>query len=194
MPPHVRLRPGAHLIDTPVSEALPDGWTWWRLARSEWVDPLDPTFAQRHGGRWNPPRSFPVLYLNEDVVTARFNLRAFIAPWPFEPEDLNEHSAPRLVGATLPRDQNVCDAHTPAGIRALGLPSRYPYARKNALVPHATCQPLGETIKAAGLKGVRSRSAQTEHGAGRELAWFPATRRSRAQPVERLDFAQWYWG
>lgn len=135
-----------------------------------------------------------MLYLNEDVVTARFNLRAFIDPWPFEPEDLNDKNGPRLIGATLPRDQVVCDAHTPDGIRALGLPRRYPYERGTALVPHERCQPIGQAIKEAGLKGVRTRSAQTEAGAGRELAWFPATKRSRAQPIERLDFAQWYWG
>ena len=36
------------------------------------------TFSETHGGRWNPPKSFPALYLNEDATTARINLRLFI--------------------------------------------------------------------------------------------------------------------
>jgi len=35
-----------------------------------------------------PARSWRTLYVNEDLVTARLNLRAFIADWPYEPEDL----------------------------------------------------------------------------------------------------------
>ena len=69
-------------------EALPEAHVWWRVADPSWSDPLDPAFARRYGGRWNPPGMFPVLYLNEDPATARLNLRAFIAGWPYEPEDL----------------------------------------------------------------------------------------------------------
>ena len=52
-------------------ERLTDGWTWWRIADPAWANPLDPSYAARRGGRWNPPDSFPTLYLNEDKVTAR---------------------------------------------------------------------------------------------------------------------------
>jgi hypothetical protein len=61
-------------------------------------------------------------------------------------------------------------------------------------VPHSRCQPLGQAIRELNLRGVRTRSAQTRDGGGRELAWFPATARSRAQLVERLDFDAWFWG
>jgi len=88
-------------------ESLTDGFVWWRIADPAWADPLDPRFAQQRGGRWNPPDSFPTLYLNEDIVTARLNLRAFIAAWPYEPEDLRDDTGPMLVGATLPRRQQV---------------------------------------------------------------------------------------
>ena len=47
-------------------EALPGDHVWWRIADPAWSNPLDPDFAWRRGGRWNPPDSFPVLYLNED--------------------------------------------------------------------------------------------------------------------------------
>lgn len=174
-------------------ERIPDGWTWWRIADRSWGDPLDPSYAGENGGRWNPPASFPTLYLNEDQVTARLNLRAFIERWPYEPEDLRSENGPVLVGATLPRSQDVCDAHTPEGVRAAGLPKSYPLDGKGKLVPHAKCQPIGAAVKEAGLRGVRSRSAQSRDGAGRDLAWFPATARSVAKRNMTLTFDRWFW-
>lgn len=176
-----------------IQERLPNAHVWWRVAKRDWLNPLDPRFAQEQGGRWNPPRSFRTLYLNEDQVTARLNLRAFIAEWPYEPEDLRDDSGPILVGCTLPRFQTVADLHTPAGVRAAGLPPSFPYGNGDVLIPHAPCQAIGEEAKAAGLRGVRTRSAQSRDGAGRELAWFPATARSAAKQVHALDFAAWYW-
>jgi hypothetical protein len=175
-------------------EPLIDGWTWWRIADAAWRDPLDPSFAERAGGRWNPPRRFCTLYLNEDQVTARLNLRHFIARWPYEPEDLRQDTGPVLVGATLPRAQLVCDAHTRAGLLAAGLPSSYPRDRRGSLVSHARCQPIGAAARACGLRGVRARSARATDGAGRELAWFPATARSLAHRGRTLRFEDWYWG
>ncbi len=175
-----------------LREMAPDAHVWWRIADPEWADPLDPRFAQRRGGRWNPPGSFPVLYLNEDTVTARINLRAFIARWPYEPEDLRGDTGPMLVGCVLPRRQVVCDAHSTAGIRAAGLPDTYPLDAAGAPVPHARCQSIGARAKVAGLRGVRARSAQSRDGAGRELAWFPASARSIARRVRALAFAAWW--
>jgi hypothetical protein len=176
-----------------VEEHLADGWTWWRIADRGWRDPLDPAFAGERGGRWNPAASFPTLYLNEDKVTARLNLRAFIDDWPYEPEDLRADTGPVLLGATLPRRQKVCDAHSRAGIAAIGLPETYPLDRRGRPVGRELCQPIGAAVHAAGLRGVRARSAQSRDGAGRELAWFPATARSRAKRVARLSFESWYW-
>ena len=175
-------------------ETLPDAHVWWRIADPAWGDPLDPSFARRHGGRWNPPNSFPVLYLNEDVATARLNLRAFISRWPYEPEDLRDDTGPTLVGCTVPRRQVVCDAHSPAGLRAAGLPGTYPLDDRGALIPHARCQPVGARARDEGLRGVRARSARSRDGAGRELAWFPASRRSLARRVRTLAFTAWFRG
>ena len=177
-----------------LREGLPDGRLWWRIANPQWANPLDPGFARQQGGGWNPPDSFPALYLNEDMVTARLNLRAFIAGWPYEPEDLREDAAPVLVGCTLPRRQVVCDAHTRAGVRAAGLPATYPLEQDGTILSHARCQPVGAQAKALGLRGVRTRSAQSRAGAGRELAWFPASARSVARQVKTLAFAAWFWG
>jgi hypothetical protein len=126
-------------------------------------------------------------------VTARLNLRRFIADWPYEVEDLRADTGPVLVGAKLPRNQDVADAHTRAGIAALDLPDTYPFERGVKLVGHMRCQTIGTQIKDRNLRGVRARSAQTRDGAGRELAWFPASARSRARQVVKLDFEAWFW-
>ena len=175
-------------------EALPDAHVWWRIADPSWSNPPDPDFARRRGGRWNPPGSFRVLYLNEDLATARRNLRAFIAGWPYEPEDLRDDTGPVLVGCTLPRRQIVCDAHSRAGLQLAGLPATYPLDEDGTPVPHARCQPVGARAKAEGLRGVRARSARSRDGVGRELAWFPATGRSIARRGRTLSLAAWFRG
>lgn len=174
-------------------ELLPDGHPWLRVADPSWADPLDATFAGSRGGRWNPPGSFPALYLNEDVVTARLNLRRFVAAWPYEAEDLRDFAGPVLVTATLPRNQRVADVHTPRGVRSAGLPRTYPLDRAGRMVDRAVCQVIGARAKEGGLRGVRCRSAPSPQGAGRELAWFPATGRSRATERRRQPFEDWFW-
>jgi len=176
------------------SERIPDTHTWWRIADPAWRDPLDPTFAARRGGRWNPPASFPTLYLNEDQVTARLNLRAFVRQWPYEPEDLRSDTGPVLIGASLPVKQTVADVHTRLGVAKAGLHDNYPFDLNGRLVAHQVCQPIGASAHALGLRGVRTRSAQSRDGAGRELAWFPAGSRSTARLTQSLPFEDWYWG
>ena len=95
------------------------------------------------------------------MATARRNLRAFIARWPYEPEDLRDDTGPILVGCTLPRRQSACDAYSRVGVRAAGLPDSYSFEKDGRLVPHARCQSVGARVKAAGLRGVRARSAQS---------------------------------
>lgn len=176
------------------TEQLPDAHIWLRIADPRWSDPLDPTFAQRKGGRWNPPNSFPVLYLNEDLATARSNFVAFAASQPYEPEDLRGDTGPVLVSARLPRQQAVGDVHSVEGVAAAGLAPTYPLDENGDRVGHETCQAIGEAAKESGLRGVRCRSANGTSYAERELAWFPATARSRATQIALTPFQDWFWG
>lgn len=192
MPGHVPVRARTRLTVALLREPLPDSHQWWRVADPAWTDPLDPGFAQRHGGRWNPPGSHPALYLNQDLPTARANLRAFIASWPYEPEDLRDDTGPDLVGCFLPHRQIVCDVCSRAGVRAAGLPDTYPLEHDGSLVPHARCQRIGVRVRAERLRGIRARSAQTPDGSGRELAWFPASARSVARRTETLALTAWF--
>lgn len=176
-----------------IAEELRDGHEWLRICDLAWHNPLDDTYAQHAGGRWNPPRSWRTLYLNEDLATARLNLRHFIEGWPYEPEDLRSDTGPELAGATLPRRQIVADVHTPQGVASAGLPATFPLNSRGDLVSHDICREVGRQAHDQQLRGVRCRSAQAPDGAGRELAWFPAGSRSRATLARRLAFDEWYW-
>lgn len=161
------------------------------MADPDWLDPLDPSFAAEHGGRWNPPGSFLTLYLNEDLMTARAQVIALLAGSPVEPDDLDPGFD--LVVGTLPRSQNVADGLSDEGLRRLGLPATYPRFANGRPVRHEACQPVGVEIHEAGLRGVHARSAATADGEGRELAWFPARATSRASLVSRLPFDDWWF-
>jgi RES domain-containing protein len=162
--------------------SLPPRRVWLRVADADWVDPLDPSYAATHGGRWNPPGSFPTLYLNADVATARAQLEHLLAGSPVRPEDLDDE-AYVLVAAELPLRQTAADAVTVTGLTGLGLPATYPLDGRGVEVAHAVCQRVGVRIQDRGVRGVLCRSACTPDGSGRELAWFPADARSRARPV-----------
>lgn len=176
------------------TEDIQDEHEWLRIADPGWVDPLDPSFAATVGGRWNPPQSFPVLYLNEDIVTARLNIRAFVSAWPYEPEELRSDTGPVLVGAKLPSGQRAVDIHSPEGVAAVGLPPTYPIEPSGNIVAHEVCQPIGATAQEEGLDGIRCRCARSPSGEGRELAWFPAEPTSTADLIGVTTFSDWYWG
>lgn len=175
----------------PITVTIPDGHHWLRVADPDWADPLDPSFAAKHGGRWNPPGSFPTLYLNEDLATARAQVSKLLEGSPIRPDDLD--AGFDLVAVTLPRSQTVAEATSEEGLEALELPRTYPRHANGKPVRHDMCQPIGARVNEAGLRGVWVRSAATEDGSGRELAWFPARQTSRATPVRRSGFRDWWY-
>ena len=126
-------------------------------------------------------------------MTARLNVQLFTAAWPYEPEDLRPEHAPLLVGVTLPRSQRVADIHTPGGVDAASLPTTYPRDQDGNQVGHEVCQTVGKTVHTAGLRGIRSRSATSPLGEGRELAWYPASARSHPTITQTRTFMHWYW-
>jgi hypothetical protein len=111
---------------------------------------------------------------------------------PFTMDDLDD-GAYVLVAATLPRNQTCADAVSPTGLRRLGLPESYPADEAGGVVGHDRCQSVGAEVRARGLRGVWCISAATRDGTGRELAWFPATARSRGRLVweEALPLGRW---
>jgi hypothetical protein len=168
---------------SPQAVRLPDGRVWLRVADPDWIDPLDPSYAAASGGRWNTPGSFPTLYLNGDVRTARRQIERMLVGSPVEIEDLTDEAFV-LIAATLPSRQRCADAVSDSGLMALGLDARYPADRSGRPVPHGVCQEIGATVHRAGFRGVWCRSAAgSPSEGGTELAWFPASARSRARPA-----------
>jgi len=174
----------------PIVHSLSDGHVWLRVADRSWLDPLDPTYAATHGGRWNPPRSYPTLYLNEDLPTARAQIATLFEGSPVQPDDLDDGFD--LVMATLPRSQDVADAIGDEGLDRLGLPDTYPRHRNGKPVRREVCQQIGQLVHDVGLRGVHARSARFDDGSGRELAWFPARETSKATAIRRLVFREWW--
>lgn len=165
---------------------------WLRVARPTWDDPLDPSYERGQGGRWNSAASFPVLYVNGDVATARTQIEKLLAGSPVTLDDLDDE-AYVLVAAILPSAQNGADAVTDGGLRALGLPDTYPRDLAGDEIDHTVCQPIGREVDDAGLDGIWCRSARTGDGRGRELAWFPSDAGATATPLwpEPLPLGIW---
>jgi hypothetical protein len=170
---------------------LPDGHVWWRVADEAWTDPLDPTWADRVGGRWNTPGDGPTLYLNHDVDTARAQIARLLDGSPIDPEDLRDDAPFVLVPVSLPGRQRVADATTDTGLVALGLPRTYPLTSRGRGVRWAPCRAAARAARDAGLRGVAARSAATPDGHGRELAWFPARGAHATAAGVPLPFADW---
>ena len=161
-----------------------------RVADPDWEDPLDGTYARDAGGRWNPPGSFPVVYLNADERVARANVLQRYRDLPYGPEDLEPALAPDLVSTVVP-DIEYVDVVTDAGCVAAGLPASYPVDGSGRKVPWRACRPVGQTAWDAGLPGIACRSAAD--GAprdGEELAWF--SREARLTPLDRRRFEEWF--
>ena len=168
------------------------GGRYLRLADPEWSDPLDPDYARERGGRWNPPDTFAVLYLNRDRRTARRNVDRLLAGQPYGPEDLDPAEAFVLVAVDLADERHV-DVITDAGCASAGLPASYPQAADGTTIPHAVCRQIGQSAHGDGEPGIACRSAAP--GAARtdeELALF-ARDRIRLRAVRRWAFDDWYW-
>lgn len=166
------------------------GGRYIRVADPGWRDPLSGEHAQRSGGRWNPPGSFPVVYLNASRSVARAQVRHKLEPRGIRPEDLDPAQGPLLIEADVPEDRFV-DAVTDRGLVSLGLPASYPVDASDTPISHADCQLIGQRAWDEGEPGIACRSAaDTAPAGGEELAYF-ARRPLRAKASER--FVNWYW-
>ncbi len=163
--------------------------TWLRVVDPDWHDPVDPTYSARAGGRWNARNTMPTLYLCDTIDTARAQVRRLFADRFVDIEDLAD-TAVALITVNIPDGVGV-DAHTDAGLTALGLPVTYPRTRAGKPVSHATCQPIGARAHAAGFDGICARSAAPgARPSNIELAWFPRGRTATIAPPPQL-FGQW---
>ena len=168
------------------------GGAYFRIADPEWAEPLDATHATQRGGRWNPPGSFPVLYLNRDLKTARANVARKFAGLPYGPETLRPGTAPLLIETAVAHADFV-DVVTNEGCVAVGLPETYPLYRNGRAVGWDRCQPIGLQAWGAGEVGIACRSAATRDRTGEELALFRRPGQVALGVARRFLFEEWFW-
>ena len=163
-----------------------------RVVDPDWRRPLDPGFAAGRGGRWNPPGSFPLLYLCANLEVARALVLNRFAGLPYGLLDLHPHRRPALVETDVP-ERRMVDLVTDAGCRAAGLPSTYPVDGRGRRVGWTRTQPVGEAAHEQGEAGIACRSAALARGArSEELAWFVRASADRLRTVRRRPFDHWF--
>jgi RES domain-containing protein len=140
-------------------------------------DPRSATGARVHGGRWNPPETFPALYLGLEVETVidefhRLAHRQALPPEAFLPRELHRFDV-RLAALLDLRRDSVRNA--------LGLTNRVLKGDDPTV-----CRAVGTAAHSLGLEGLVAPSAA---GEGTVLAVFLDALRpgSLVEPVELAD-------
>jgi RES domain-containing protein len=166
----------------------PAGHLWVRVVKPDWQDPFDASFAGAHGGRWNPPGSWPTLYLNRDLDTARAQVARLLEGTFAAPDDLSDDAFVLVAARVQP--VMLADVVSVAGVKAAGLPATYPVNANGSVVSHGRCQAVGVQARDAGLGGVEARSACMRDGSGRELALWSSL--AAVSPVKRRSpYGRW---
>jgi RES domain-containing protein len=164
-----------------------------RLAEPHWADPLDTTFSKQHGGRWNAPGSYGVLYLNTTEQMARIQVEHRLAGHPYEIEDLDDAAQHDLVEVDV-TETDALDLVSDDGLDAVGLPVSYPLDGSGQPVTHAQCHRVGQAAYDELLPAIACRSSAA--GAAKtdeELAVFDRDAEIVTQ-TGRRPFADWYLG
>jgi RES domain-containing protein len=168
------------------------GGPYVRVADPAWLRPLDPRFAQERGGRWNPPRSFPVVYLCATRDVGRAVVLRRFEGLPYGVVDLLPSRAPVLIATDIPEGRLV-DVVDDAGCRATGLPASYPLDGRGRTIAWARTQPVGETAWEQGERGIACRSsAMAGRERGVELAWCGRGSAVRLRIDRRRAFEDWF--
>ncbi|MDP9302234.1 MAG: RES family NAD+ phosphorylase [Actinomycetota bacterium] len=163
-----------------------------RVADPVWLTPLDPRFAQERGGRWNPPGSFPVVYVCATRGVARAVVLRRFEGLPYGVVDLLPSRAPVLIETDVP-EGGLVDVVGDAGCRAAGLPASYPFDGRGRPIPWGRTQPVGEAAWEQGERGVACRSAaMARREPGEELAWFVRGSADRLRVTRRRAFEEWF--
>jgi hypothetical protein len=168
------------------------GGQYVRVADRAWLRPLDPRFAQERGGRWNPPGSFPLVYLCATRGVARAVVLRRFEGLPYGIVDLLPSRAPVLIETDVPEGRLV-DVVDDAGCRAAGLPTTYPLDGRGRPIPWERTHPVGEAAWEQRDRGIACRSAaMARRGRGEELAWFVRGTADRLRVTGRRTFEEWF--
>lgn len=171
---------------------LSRGGRYLRVADPTWRRSLDPSFAAERGGRWNPPGSFPVVYLCATREVARANVLRRFARLPYALLDVLPDRRPVLIESDVP-ERRAVDVVTDAGCLAAGLPNTYPFEGRGRVVAWDQTQPIGAAAWNQGESAIAPRSAALPKGErGEELAWLVRTKDDRLRVAVRRRFDDWF--
>lgn len=142
------------------------------------IHPLNTTGAQTQGGRWNPPNSFPTLYLalSDEAAAAELYRRAEGENRP--PEDL----LPRRLHRYRVRLSAVLDLRNVETRKDLGVPLEELKSENRS-----PCNALGDAAHYVGFEGILAPSAT---GVGDVLVVF-WDRLKAESDVEPFAFDDW---
>ena len=184
---------GGPTVRLAVGQTVERSGEYNRLADTDWLDPLDATYSELQGGRWNAPGAFPCLYLNDTVATARIQVLDKLAGLPYGPEDLDPDEQHDLMRVEIPPARYL-DCVTDSGLTLVGLPKTYPRYGNNRPVRHEACQRIGEEAWENDMPGIACRSAAT--GAAKtseEMCFFARRGQPKPTMISRTSFADWWW-
>lgn len=148
----------------------------YRHVADLWVDPLSGEGARINGGRFNPPDSFPVLYLCTTRACTVAELRYRGERLPFGVEGLLPRTLYRYDVAL----HHVLDLTSSETLKHLGVATTQ-VVGTDLSIPRQ----IGEAAHATGAQGIRAHSAT---GVDEVLALFPeliGSGRLRPELVER---------
>jgi RES domain-containing protein len=140
--------------------------------------PLSAEGSRVSGARWNPPESFPVLYMGLDVPTVIAEFYRLVARQDRQPDDL----LPRRLYRYEVHLSSVLDLRQGSARNALGLSDAD--LSSNDL---RACQAAGEAAHYLGLEGILAPSAV---GPGHVLAVFYGNLKAGSY-VHDLDYETW---
>jgi RES domain-containing protein len=163
-----------------------------RVADPDWRRPLDPSFAASRGGRWNPPGSFPVLYLCASRAVARRVVLGRFEGLPYGLLDVRPDRRPVLIETDV-AEHGAVDVVSDAGCRAAKLPATYPYDARGRKIGWSRTQAIGIAAWEQEERSIACRSAALPRGGdGEELAWFVRERADRLTVSARRSFDDWF--
>src|SRR5438105_1296114 len=157
------------------------------------TEPLSGALSREHGGRWNPPGSFPVLYTFLSRRVARTWVEARLARGGIALSEVQPEALPDLLVLECHLEQ-LADLATDAGLKEVGLPSTYPIGFETEAAYPAT-RPIGMSVYSARAHGVLTRSATATSWEGPVMNWGEiAIFTDYASPpilIERLSHERW---
>jgi RES domain-containing protein len=184
---------GVFTFNTDTCNTFDYQGTLFRCVLPSYDQPLDSSYAQQTGGRWNPPGSFAVLYTFTSPQTAQTWLDTRWSALGFTWDEIEPAKLPDLVVMDA-EVEGLADVATDEGLQAFGLPAVYPVGFETS-GSYSMTQAIGVQIHDRQGPGLVTRSATAQSWTGPMLNWCEVaifTEYARLPTaVDRLSYNKW---